>query len=159
MKLKQLLFCAAMLFTTQVFAQQFGPAAIVNDKDIPVEAQQTALAGQLIRYGYQTKSALPLIQAIQIYKSLNIKEATGREPKQSQGTEKATSVAKSDYVSFDEAKILSDATTFADGNKNILALIKDTEKTTRGAVPGPVRQVDRVRAGYTDTWPIKFRGG
>jgi len=41
----------------------------------------------------------------------------------------------------------------------LLALIKDAEKSTRGALPGPRRIVDRVLGGYTDTWTIRFRGG
>ena len=50
-------------------------------------------------------------------------------------------------------------TTFADGDKTLLALIKDTQKTSRGIV-GPIRRrTDRVLAGYTDTWTFTFRGG
>lgn len=158
MSLKHLLFSAAMLFTTTAFAQQSQPAADVA-KDVPVQAQQLELAGQLVRYGYQMKAALPLIQALQIYKSLNISDASDSRTKEEQGTEVATGLTKSDLVSFDESKLIADATTFADGDKTLLALIKDTEKSTRGRVNGPLRTSDRVKAGYTDTWTINFRGG
>jgi len=159
MSLKQFVLGAAMFFTASAFAQQAQPAAEVNEKSVPAEAQQLEMAGQLVRYGYQTKSALPLIQAVQIYKTLNTADATDSRAKQEQGTEAATGLTKADYISFDEAKLLADATNFADGNKTLLALIKDTEKSTRGAIPGPVRKVDRVLGGYTDTWTIRFRGG
>ncbi len=159
MSIKHFIFGAAMLFTTSAFAQQTQPAADSNPKAIPVQAQQLELAGQLVKYGYQTKSALPLIQAVQIYKSLNVKDATDGRTKQSEGVEVATGLTKSDIVSFDESKLLADATKFADGNKNILALIKESEKGTRGSTVGTIRKVDRVLGGHTDTWPIRFRGG
>lgn len=158
MLLKQILFGAAMLFTTTAFAQQSQPAVDAS-KDVPVQAQQLELAGQLVRYGYQTKSALPLIQALQIYKSLNISDASDGRTKEAQGTEVATGLTKTDLISFDESKLIADATTYADGDKTLLALIKDTEKSTRGRVGGPLRTSDRVLAGYTDTWTIRFRGG
>jgi len=159
MSIKQFLFSAAMLFSVSAFAQQSQPAADANEKGVPPQAKQLELAGQLVRYGYQTKSALPLIQAVQIYKSLNISNASDDRAKQEEGTEVASSLTKSDVVSFDESKLLADATQFADGNKTLLALIKDAEKSTRGRYDGPLRTSDRVRAGYTDTWNIKFRGG
>lgn len=159
MSIKQFVFGAVMLFTTSMFAQQSQPAADVNEKEIPLQAQQLDLAGQLVRYGYQTKAALPLIQAVQIYKSLNVVEASDGRTKQEQGVQVATGITKTDLVSFDEAKLLADATKYADGNKSLLTLIKDAQKSTRGAYPGPVRKVDRVLAGHSDIWPIKFRGG
>ena len=127
MSFKQFIFSAALLVTTTVSAQQSQPAADVNVKGTPVQAQQLELAGQLVKYGYQTKSALPLIQAVQIYKNLSMAAPTDKEDKQSQGVEVATGLTKSDLVSFDEAQLISDATKYADGNKTLLALIKDAE--------------------------------
>lgn len=159
MLLKQFFFGAALLFTATTFAQQSQPAADVNEKEVPVQAQQLELAGQLVKYGYQTKTALPLIQAVQIYKSLNLSNATDKQAKETEGTEVATGLSKNGIVSFDEAKLLADATTYADGNKTLLALIKDAEKSTRGAVPGPIRRYSRVRGNTTDIWRFTFRGG
>ena len=159
MSLKQLVLGAAMVLSVSVFAQQSQPAADVSEKGMPVQAQQIELAGQLVKYGYQTKSALPLIQAVQIYKSLNLSDATDKPAKETEGTEVATGLTKKDLVSFDEAKLLADATTYADGNKTLLALIKDTEKSTRGAAPVGKRIYDRVLGNHTDTWRITFRGG
>ena len=147
-----------MLFTASAFAQQ--PAADADQKNVPEQAQQLALAGELVRYGYQTKTALPLIQAVQIYKRLNVTDATGGEPKAVvEGTPATSTLTKTDVVTFDETKLLADATTFAEGDKHLLALISDAGKATRGAVGGPIRRVDRVQAGDTDIWTINFRGG
>ena len=159
MPLKQLVFSVAMMLSVSAFAQQSQPAADANNKSVPVQAQQLELAGQLVKYGYQTKSALPLIQAVQIYKSLNVSNATDKPAKETEGTKVESGLTKSGLVSFDETKLLADATTFADGDKTLLALIKDSEKTTRGAVPGPKRIYDRVEGNTTDIWRFTFRGG
>lgn len=159
MSIKKIVFVAALFFSASAFAQQTQPAADVSGKDVPAAAQQLELAGQLVRYGYQTKTALPLIQAVQIYKSLNIADASDGRTKQAQGTEVATGLTKTDLVNFDEEALLADATKFADGNKALNDLIKDAKAATRGRVGGPLRTTDRVLAGYTDTWTIRFRGG
>ena len=90
MLLKQFLFGVAMFLSATAFAQQSQPAADVNEKDVPVQAQQLELAGQLVRYGYQTKAALPLIQALQIYKSMNTSDASDGRSKQEVSRIRAT---------------------------------------------------------------------
>lgn len=158
--LKKLLFGAMMLFTTAASAQHSGPAADVDPKAASPVAEQLSLADQLVRYGYQTKTAMPLIQAVQIYKALNVTAATDDASKTTDGTPAASaSLTKTDVISYDEAKILDDATKFADGNKNLLALIADAKKATRGAADGPIYRVDRVGARTTDIWKINFLGG
>lgn len=157
---KQILLGAAMLFTVSAFAQQSQSAAEVDPKASTPTAEQLAMADQLVRYGYQTKTALPLIQAVQIYKALNVTPATSGEAKASEGTPaESTSLTKTDVISYDEAKLLEDATTFAAGNKNLLALIADAKKATRGAVGGPIYRIDKVNARTTDIWRFNFRGG
>lgn len=158
--LKNLFFGALMLFATAAFAQQSGPAADVDPKASSPVVEQLSLADQLVRYGYQTKTAMPLIQAVQIYKALNVTAATDDAAKASEGTaSESTSLSKTDVISYDEAKILEDASKFADGNKNLLALIADAKKATRGVVPSPIYRVDRVNANTTDIWRFTFRGG
>ena len=160
MSIKNLFLGAAMLFSATAFAQQQqGPAADATDNTVPQQAQLVTMASDLVRYGYAQKAALPLIQAVQIYKSLGVTDATTGETKAQAGSAVASSLTKGGDVSFDEAKILADATTFADGDKTLLALIKDTQKASRGASGGPIRRTDRVLAGYTDTWTFTFRGG
>lgn len=157
---KHFLFGAAMLFSVSVYAQQNQPAAEASPKSTSPEAQQLGLADQLVQYGYQTKSALPLIQAVQIYKSLNVQPATDNLKKESEGTVSVSgNIQKTEVVSFDVPQILADATKFAEGDKNLLALIRDAEKATQGRVGGSFYRTDCVRGNDTDVWRITFRGG
>ena len=158
MSIKQFVFGTAMFLSVSAFAQQTDPAAVAS-KDIPQTAQSLQMAGMLVKYGYQTKTALPLIQAVQIYKNLNVTDATPQEPKQHEGAKSVSNITKTDVVSFNEKQLLADATTFADGNKTLLALIKDAESSTRGATDGPHRISDKVLAYDTDIWKFRFRGG
>ena len=146
-----------MSFSASTFAQQSQPAAVAS-KDVPQEAQSLELAGKLVKYGYQTKSALPLIQAVEIFKKVNAQVSVPETPKETAGAEADSHLSKTDVVSFDEKQILADATKFADGDKTLLALIKDVEKTTRGATTTRKRYNDRVLAGDTDIWKFTFRG-
>ena len=92
-------------------------------KEIPQAAQYLKMASDLVSYGRSTKSALPLIQAVQIYRQLNVVDEE--------------SSADNTTSPFSETTILSDATKYADGNKNLLALIKDISNTTRGGLVHP----------------------
>lgn len=156
---KQFLLGAAMLFSVSAFAQeQNKPAADVDAKATSEVAQQLALANQLVKYGYDTKTALPLIQAVQIYKKLNV--TTEAREKASEGDAKQSdNITKTDVVSFDEAKILEDATTFAAGNKNLLALISEAKKASRSPERGVLRTVERVKANSTDVYNVRCLGG
>ncbi|MBR0117085.1 MAG: pre-peptidase C-terminal domain-containing protein [Prevotella sp.] len=159
MTVKQFILGAMMLISTTAFAQQ-QPAAETSDNTVPQQAQLFIMASELVRYGYAQKSALPLIQAVQIYKDLGVTDATTGEQKAQSGTAVTSTLVKGDAIQFDETKLLADATTFADGDKTLLALIKDTQKTSRGPCgPTYFRRTDRVLAGYTDTWTFTFRGG
>ncbi len=158
MTVKQFILGAMMLMSTTAFAQQ-QPAAETSDNTVPQQARLFIMASELVRYGYAQKSALPLIQAVQIYKDQGVTDATIGEQKAQSGTAVTSTLVKGDAIQFDETKLLADATTFADGDKTLLALIKDTQKTSRGIV-GPIRRrTDRVLAGYTDTWTFTFTGG
>ena len=67
MFLKQLVLSAAMLLSVSAFAQQAQPAAEVTGKENPQQAELLDMAGKLVKYGYEKKDALPLIQAVLIY--------------------------------------------------------------------------------------------
>ena len=156
---KKLFLGAFMLVSVSAFAQeQNQPAAEVDSKATSEIAEQISLANQLVKYGYQTKSALPLIQAIQIYKKFNVTEEA-REKTTEGGTAASESLTKTQIVSFDETKILDDATKFAAGNKNLLALISDAKKASRGPIQGTVRHNDCVNAGATDQYKLRCEGG
>ena len=155
---KKLILGAVLFISATAFAQT--ETAAEPAKTTPEQAQQMALAGELVQYGYSTKTALPLIQAVQIYQRLGAQPATDATPKASedQGTAPA-GITKADTPARTEPQLLADATTFADGNKTLLALIQDCKGATRGAVGGPKYVQDAVRANTTDVWTIKFRGG
>lgn len=86
------------------------------------------MAGKLVGYGQKTKSALPLIQAVQIFRQLNVVE----------------NVSNTGNPSYED-KLLTEATKYASGNKAILELIKDAGKATRaGAQPGPIRHIASI---------------
>lgn len=146
MKIRLFLLNLVLFVTTSLSAQE-SEATISVPKQIPQETQQLELACKLVSYGRQTKTALPLIQAVQIFKKLNVVE-----------DKENTSLSTSP---FSEAQLLADATKFADGNKNLLALIKDTEKTTRGAgwQSGPVRFCSSIEADGTRQLNYWFTGG
>ena len=156
--LKQFFLAASLLFSTVAVAQN--PAATSDSKDRSETAEMLNVAGKLVKYGYQTKTAMPLIQAAEIYNRLGVSNETEAKAKasESDAVTAAASQEKASSISFDSAKLLADATEFADGDKNLLALIKGVG-STRGRVPGPIRHYDRVNAQNTDVYNIRFRGG
>lgn len=156
--LKQIFLAATMFFSVVAVAQN--PAATSDPKEKSETAEMLNVAGRLVKYGYQTKTALPLIQAAEIYNRLGVSNEAEAKAKSSESDAVAERDAqdKANPVSFDPAKLLADATTYADGDKNLLALIKAAGET-RGRVGGPVRHADRVNARSTDTYTIRFRGG
>lgn len=63
-------------------------------------------------------------------------------------------------MTYDIAKLLADATEFADGDATYLALIESAKhNATRGATKDYAAHTDRVRAHDTDVYKIRFRGG
>ena len=157
MSTKNILFGVAMFLTASAFAQQTKPAGYAS-KDVPQDVQVIEMAGRLIKYGYQTKTVLPLLQAVEIFKKYNVCEESPKKPKKQMGADTVSNISKTDVVSFDEKQLLADATKFADGNKTLLALISDAGKSTRGVTPKRIKITDKVSAGGTDIWEYTFRG-
>ena len=156
--LKSLFLSVSLLFSVAVFAQQ--SAATTQPKEKSETAEMLSVAGKLVKYGYQTKTAMPLIQAVEIYNRLGVSAETTAKTKESvsDAISDVPAQDKPTAVSFDQPQLLADATKYADGDKNLLSLIK-AAGGTRGRVPGPVRHTDKVNAGATDTYSITFRGG
>ncbi len=132
MKIWQLLLSISILLSTTSVAQ-VPSHAVSAPKQIPQEAQLLDMAGKLVSYGRQTKSALPLIQAVQIFQKMGV-------------VDESDSTGLSNPYSTD--MLLADATKFADGNKNLLTLIKETGKSTRGgAIKDPTRFFRAIEPG------------
>jgi len=146
----------AMLFAIAAFAQKSRPTAVAS-KDVPQDALAIEIAGKLVKYGYHTKTALPLIQAVEIFKRLNVCEESPEGPKVESNRDAVSDTIKTELVSFDEKQLLADAIKYADGNNTLLSLIKETEKSTRGATPK--RKEIKSRVIGNDVWKITFRGG
>lgn len=156
--LKKLFLGAALLISASVFAQTKVDAQVA--KEPSEKAYQLSLAGQLVNYGYQTKTALPLIQAIKIYQELNVVEATdGRKPVTKQEGEINEKVTKDDQPIRNEEQLIKDATEFANGDKNLLALINDCKNATRSPVGGTIVQYSRIPARSYQDWTVTLRGG
>lgn len=157
---KKLFIAAAMALTATAYAQETaGPAATSDSKEHSETAELLSTAGKLVKYGYQTKTAMPLLQAVEIYNRLGVTNETEAKQKTSETDAIAEgSAEKTNPVTFDVNQLLADATKYADGDKNLLALIKSAGNT-RGRVGGPTRHYDTVNAGATDVYRMQFRGG
>ena len=118
---------------------------------------QIELAGNLVDYGYANNDALALIQAVKIYQKLNL--APGLDWEKSQEKANAKEPAKEGRGEFSIAKLLDDATKFADGDKTILALIKECKKETRSPEGGPLYGTDRVYSHSSISYTCTLKGG
>lgn len=117
------------------------------------------LATDLVKYGYSQQSALPLIDALQII-SENPTQPLKAEVERAAESEVGEDAGKNGMVTLDFDTILADAKDFADGNESLLGLLAqieaDNQGSHRGAVNGPSRTYEAVRAGDTDTYRISF---
>lgn len=157
MKMKTLLMCAAFMFAATASAQEQTESA--RPKAVNETAQLLGMAGELVKYGYKTQNALPLIQAVQIYKSIGVVPEAEAKQKEVEGQKVAEErKAKNNPVQFDQSKLIADATAYADGDQNILGLIKGLDDV-RGRVGGETYHMDVVDAGLTDVYTMRFQGG
>lgn len=156
--LRSIFLVLTLFCSVAVFAQN--PAATTSDKEQSETAEMLSVASRLVKYGYQTQTALPLIQAVEIYNRLGVSSETEAKSKEttSDAVVAPAQQEKADGVSYDPQQLLEDAKKYSDGDKNILELIK-AAGNIRGRVGGPVRHVDTVDARSTDTYKIQFRGG
>lgn len=157
---KKIVFAVAMSFSVSAFAQQHEAAAVSSPKDGNETTDLLITADRLVQYGYKTKTAMPLIQAVEIYNRIGVRPETESRVKTTISDEVVATrpVEKTEVVQYEPEKILADATQFADGNKNLLALIKSVGGT-KGAVGGPKYSNDCVSAYSTDVYTVRFRGG
>lgn len=157
MKTKTLLIGVAMMFAVTASAQEQTVSA--QPKAVNETAQLLGMAGELVKYGYKTQNALPLVQAVQIYKSIGVVPEAEAKKKEVEGQSLAEArKAKNNPVQYDQAKLIADATAYADGDENILGLIKGLDDV-RGRVGGETYHMDVVDAGLTDVYTMRFQGG
>ena len=116
------------------------------------------LANELVRYGYTNKSALSLIDALQIFSENPTQEL--KAERQGATVDETRKEGKKAQVAFDYETVLADAKKLAEGDNNLLAIIANIDAEAkaahRGAVNGPTRHYDSVNGYGTDTYTIRF---
>jgi len=121
-----------------------------------MDALQTAYA--LAQYGYANSSASALIGAAEILVRTQTQDMGKTGEQTGQTADAGNKDAKPQYT---VANLLADGKKLAGKDNNLLAWAKKVEDaskiTTKGAVGGPRRQIDRVAALSTITYRVDFR--
>ena len=119
------------------------------------------LATDLVKYGYEQQSALPLIQALQIIAENPTQPL--KATREGSNVETARKEGKKGNISLDFDEIVAKAKEFADGDETMTALIAQVQEENsgshRGAVNGPSRTVEYVNGNSVDTYQISFVAG
>lgn len=119
------------------------------------------LATDLVKYGYEQQSALPLIQALQIIAENPTQPL--KATREGSNVDTTKNDGKKGNVSLDFNEIVTKAKEFADGDETMTALIAQVQEENsgshRGAVNGPSRTVEYVNGNSTDTYQISFVAG
>ena len=139
--MKKILFILSMI--TVAFS---GMAQKVEDKpEVKGETSESLaavkLANQILRYGYENKSTLALLDALQIF-SENPTQALNAT-KDGAAVDESKNEGKKAKVSFDYDSVLADAKAFADGDPNLLALIDNIDAAAKGAQRGNINGPSR----------------
>ena len=148
-----------LLFFLSMIAVSFnGMAQTVEEKpEVKGETSESLaavkLANQVLRYGYENKSALALLDALQIFAE-NPTQALNAT-KKGDAVDESKTDGKKTKVSFDYESVLADAKAFADGDPNLLALIDNIDAEAKGAqrgnINGPSRDYSAVNGNsYMD---------
>jgi hypothetical protein len=156
-KIILLLLMATSVSVNLLYSQEKQQATTEKEGEIvapPPAIQAVILAGQLAKYGYENNSATALIQAAELYLSAGMTELKPVSEEKGKGAE----TTKDEFVSHNPKQILADATTLAEGDPLLLAMIEkvDKAKSSRGALGGPKGGAFRVFAQSTDTYVVKF---
>lgn len=134
------------LFLTMFAVAFCSIAQTVEDKpEIKGETSESLaavkLANQVLRYGYENKSTLALLDALQIF-SENPTQALNAK-REGADVDETKSEGKKAKVSFDYESVLADAKAFADGDPNLLALIDNIDAEAKGAQRGNINGPSR----------------
>lgn len=152
--MKKILFILSMI--TVAFS---GMAQKVEDKpEVKGETSESLaavkLANQILRYGYENKSTLALLDALQIF-SENPTQAF-KASKEGEAVDESKTDGKKAKVSFDYESVLADAKAFADGDPNLLALIDNIDAEAKGAQRGNINGPSRDYAAVNGNSYIDY---
>lgn len=164
--MKKALFLAIIAVSAMMVSCNKQAALTEEKEDIQAEMSQAIeavrLANNLALYGYETESALALIQAADMLVSTPIAEMT--EVSIEKGEAQGEAGQKAEKPVFTPAQLIADAKDFADGNETMMALISNVEakmiaaeEGTRGEVSGAIEHYDRIESRATDTYILTFR--
>ena len=148
-----------ILFFLSMIAVSFSGMAQVGAEKPEVKGETSEslaavkLANQVLRYGYENKSTLALLDAHQLF-SENPTQAFNAT-KKGDAVDESKADGKKAKVSFDYESVLADAKAFADGDPNLLALIDNIDAEAKGAqrgnINGPSRDYSAVNGNsYID---------
>ena len=112
------------------------------------------LANQILRYGYENKSTLALLDALHIF-SENPTQAF-KASKEGEAVDESKTDGKKAKVSFDYESVLADAKAFADGDPNLLALIDNIDAEAKGAQRGNINGPSRDYAAVNGNSCIDY---
>lgn len=158
--MKKLILSLAVISTAMTVPAQEVPSKEALQGEISPSVSALKLATDLVKYGYAQKTALPLIDAMQILLD-NPTQPLGSEVRGE--TDAPQTDKKNGTVTLDFARILSDAKTFAEGDEELLALISqvesDAQAPSRGAVNGPKRGAFTVSGGCYNDFDVSFVKG
>lgn len=157
---KYALSFALMLMASLSWAQD-----IEKKPELKGEASQGVnalkLATDLVKYGYEQQSALPLIQALQIIAENPTQPL--KATREGSNVDMAKKDGKKGDISLDFNEIITKAKEFADGDETMTALIAQVQEENsgshRGAVNGPSRTIEYVNGYSVDTYQISFVAG
>lgn len=126
----------------------------------PGAVAQFALALELYAYGLANKDALSVLSAARIAGKVDAKDADReKETAAIAGATPSDDTGGADAPA-DATAMLAAAKDLAGGDAALLGLISDAEtEGSRGRIGGASKTLSRLKAGYYDTWKIRFYGG
>lgn len=147
-----------ILFMAMIAVTIGGVAQTVEEKpEVNGETSESLaavkLANQILRYGYENRSALALSDALQILSENPTQPFNAT--RQGETVDESKSDGKKVPISFDYNTVLADAKKFAAGDPNLLAIIEDIDAEAKGAhrgnINGPSRDYSSVNGrSYVD---------
>lgn len=154
---KKIITAMLLLINVQTFAQSQSSTTGITPSQV---IERLNLAGHLVNYGYETQTALPLIQAVKIYQELNLQPAIdGQKPKIEGEGDIAVEEISTTPQARTEKQLLADATQFAKGNPHLLALIAECQKINRKPATTYFYHNDYIAPKKTHYWDVSLHGG
>ena len=155
---KKAIFLVLTFLSASTFAQN--PTDTVADATTSKTIERLTLAGLLVNYGYETETALPLIQAMKIYQELNLQPAIDSLKPEVEGE----GVAMEEELSAlrparTKEQLLADAIQFAKNDPTLLNLIKGCQRTTRKPMKAYYYHNDYIAPQKTHVWTVPLSGG